>query len=197
MAFGEEARVRVRIDTRQAKADLRDLGKDAAATGGRVSGGIRSALSTGLRASGVGAAAGAAFGAVRGAVSGGLGDTTEALLLPLKSLIDNAIGGPETRADMRALNKVEETFARATTANGGVPPPGAEAFFQHVRSLTLDEEKGRAALRDEFGGDIAERIATRIGEKMAEVMKHAMDNFWSTAVFGGLGSSVRKLFGVK
>ena len=45
--MAEEAKVRVRLHTRKAKSDLRDLGKAAEKTGGRASSGVKGALGRG------------------------------------------------------------------------------------------------------------------------------------------------------
>jgi hypothetical protein len=68
----DEAKVKVRLDTKQAKGELRGLTQEGAKAAGRVGAGIRSTLSRGIGAVGLGVGIGAGMAALRGATQSGL-----------------------------------------------------------------------------------------------------------------------------
>ena len=148
-----ETRVKVRLDTGQAKADLDGLTREASRTAGRAGGRIRAAVGRGLGLVGAGAAVGAGISAVRGATESGVGDVIgEAFGGYGKQLEQFFLGNMAdgAKADRSAREATIQAFAAQVGANNGVIPPGAKEYFDQVRSLHMEREEGRSAIeRDE------------------------------------------------
>lgn len=150
--MGKEARIKVRLDTSQAKGDLRSLTKDAAAAAGRVGGGLRRAAGRGLGAVGLGGALGVGLGAVRGATQSGIGDVVGEAFGGTGARLAETIFGDldeKARADKAAREETIQAFKSIAGATG-TTPPGTVNYFNQIRALRLEEEKGREILeRDE------------------------------------------------
>ena len=72
--MAQETKVKVRLDTRQAKSQLTGLVRESARSAGRLTNNIRSVVGKGLGAVGMGTAIGTGISAVRGATESGVGD---------------------------------------------------------------------------------------------------------------------------
>ena len=70
----KETKVRVRLDTRQAKGEMREVRKEGERTAGSISEGLSATIRRGFAMTGAGAAFAGGVGAARAAVSGGVGD---------------------------------------------------------------------------------------------------------------------------
>lgn len=148
-----EARVRVRFDTSQAKADLAELMKHAQEVGsaihgggGREGGGSSAggaAMGFG-RSFGLGAAFGAGVEAIRGPVSSTMGSAiSEGLGVYGQQLQRAMFGdmGAEARASETARAQTREAFAHVAGRAGAVPS-GAESYYKAVFAIERDKEKG-------------------------------------------------------
>ena len=173
-----EAKVRVKLDTSAAKASLRGLTKTAAATAGRVGAGIRGAVGRGLGAVGLGAGLGTGLAAVRGATSSGLGDVVGEAFGGIGAELAQTLLGDldeKARADKAARNETIQAFGAIAGQTGKVPP-GAQNFFNQVRSLRLQEERGKEIFErdDRFrstgASDIIDRIMSGIGQLLSDAV---------------------------
>lgn len=171
---GEDAVIKVRVDTTQAKADLRALGRDMDGAGRSVGRGVgragvgRAAAAAGSRfglgALGLGAAgiiggAGAVVGglALGGAVAAGGAGIARGVghsMQPLMEKFDTLLfgqSGPNIRGADRALQETVSAFGPAIGA-GGASVADARQFFDQVSELRTQEERGAKELREALGG---------------------------------------------
>jgi len=177
---GKEAKVKVRLDTKQAKGDLRDLTRDAAQAAGRVGGTIRGAVGKGLGVVGLGGGIGAGLAAVRGSTSSGFGDVIGESLGGIGAqLAESFLGNldEDARATKSAREETIQAFGSIAGSTKGGIPPGAQNYFNQIKSLRLQEEKGKELFeRDErFRGpgveDMIDRIMSGLGEMVSKAVQ--------------------------
>jgi hypothetical protein len=189
--MADETKVKVKLDTRQAKAELGGLVRESARAAGKVASGIRSTVGRGLGAVGFGAAIGTGVSAVRGATESGIGDVVGDALGGVGAQISEFLLGDldeNARATKSAREETIQAFgAIAGGMNGGKGgmPPGAQEFFTSVKSLRVQQERGREVFErglDRVGlGDIVTRIGSVIGTELGK----AVDNLVSKIPFVG------------
>jgi len=164
--MAKSAKIKVQLDTKQALAQLRDLTKKGAATAGRIGGKIRGVVGRGLGAVGLGGAIGAGLGAVQGATASGVGDIAGEVFGGIGANINDRFLGDHddnARANKGAREEVVKAFGAIAGHRGSVPPE-AEKYFQQVKALRLEQEKGRSLIegdsrfRTTDGGDVVDRI---------------------------------------
>jgi len=146
-----EAKVKVRVDTRQAKGDLKAMTKEAAQTATRVGGRIRGAVGGALGAVGLGGGIATGMAAVKGATSSGFGDALSESFGGIGAMVERKLlgdKGSEARADGRARDETINAFA-AVAGHTGKIPAGAKPFFDNIRSLRMEEEKGRKMFEED------------------------------------------------
>lgn len=188
----DEAKVRVRLDTQQAKAELDDLGKKGQVATNRIGAGVRRAVKGGLRAIGLGAAIGAGVQAVRGAASSGLSDVVGEMFGGYGSQFESFVFGNlsvDARADRTAREETKAAFGMIVGAAGkDAPiPPGVKSWFDSVQSLRYQEELGKQIIEssDDFRGvkpmDLIERLKTML----EDVIKTGVGEFFSHLPFFG------------
>ena len=171
MASLGDANVRVRLDTRAAKSDLRDLTKNAAATAGRVGGQLRSTVGRGLNAVGIGAGVGAGLATVRSATSSGVGDVLNEALGGIASQISTFFLGDlsdKAKAGQQARNEAVTGFKWAAIRDGRVPE-GAHRVFENRKNYLEHGFRGERIIREGLPravdvGDIIDRILKGIRE---------------------------------
>lgn len=184
MTLGQnEAKVRVKLDTGQAKSELSSLTRLGAATAGRLGEGLRRAVGAGARAIGLGVGIGAATAAIRGPTQGGITDVVgEAFGAMGKDLEAFFLGdmGVEARASRQAREQTIAAFGTAAGVQNQVPP-GARAFYEQVRALRTQEERGRfifeqdTSFRSTNPSDLFDRIMTALGQLGRELMDYLAD----------------------
>ena len=183
----EEAKVRVRLDTRQAKSELRGLTRSAAATAGRVGTGIRSAVGRGLGIVGLGGGVGIGLGAVKAATSSGFAD-----------VIGEALGGIAARCATKVLGEGAVQDARASktsrdetiqafgllTQGGTQVPPGAMNYFNQIKVLHLEKEKVAQMFRedDNFRGPKLDEVIKKIMTALGTLLSEAIDTLASKLI---------------
>lgn len=176
----QEAKFRLRIDAEEAKRKLKELANEAAASGGRVADRVRGALGRGLSmvnpASG---ATGAAAAAIRGPTAGGIGDVLGEALGPLGAQVEKFfLGdmGAEAKAAKFAREDAIGNFAQMAGRSGQVPA-GAKAYFDQVKGLQLEQEKGRKLFEQnkDFYGASPEDLMKRITDAVATLLRDACD----------------------
>ncbi len=171
-----ETKYRVRLDTRQARGDLRGMMRDAKRTAGAVGQRIRSTVGQGLRFTGVGAAIGGGIGAIRATAASGIGDvmgeTTSRLGFQLGEYISGDLN-EQARASKSAREETIQAFALQAGATGQVPQ-GAKAFFNSIRDIRLQREKGAELIRGDaafYGpgaGDLGGQLKTAISNALRD-----------------------------
>lgn len=173
--MADELIVRVRLDTRQAQADLDALKQDGEETGEIIGSDVRKRIGKGLNALGVGAAIGAGYSAVRAATTSGVGDLFGESLGGISAQLNDFFLGTlddEARASFAAREETKQAFAYMSSIRGEIPPQ-ARTFFEQVKSVRLEEEKGRAMIdRDDFFrgpgiGALVESIFDRLGDLLS------------------------------
>lgn len=178
--MADETKVRVKLDTGQAKSELAGLLKEGKRVAGKVSAGVRATVGRGLGAVGFGGAVAAGAAAFRGATESGLGDVaSEALGGYGAQLAEFFLGDldEKARASRSAREETIQAFGAITGARGGAIPPGARQYFENVKSLRLQEEKGREAFeRDQqFRGPGIGEFVDRIMGGIAELVSKAVE----------------------
>ena len=152
--MSKKATVKVRLDTRGAKADLKGLTKEGEATAARVNkdvGGFG-------RAATMGAVAGAGFGLAQRAasrVAGFMPDVISEGTAGFRARIDDALGGVDARASRGAR---EDTKAAWSEIVGRMKDPQVTPeirnYYNNVKGLKEITERGNTEIDKAFGGDI-------------------------------------------
>lgn len=170
-----EAKVRVRIDTSQAKGDMADLTRTAQSATVRVGQTVRDSVSSGLHAIGAGGAFGAAAGALRAPTEGGISAIAGELLGPLGQSIDNWLWGdlgPRARADKTLRDEVVNTFSQAIGMNSSNMEK-AKAYAESRRPQLIQAEEGRKAILSsgKFNSIKFEDVIKQLGSVMSDAAK--------------------------
>jgi len=171
-----ETKYRVRLDTRQARGDLRGMMRDAKRTAGAVGQRIRSTVGAGMRFAGVGAAIGGGIGAIRSAASSGIGDilgeTTSQLGFKLGEYVSGDLN-EQARAAKSAREETIQAFALQAGTLGQVPQ-GAKAFFNSIRDIRETRARGEEIIRGDssfYGpgaGDLAGKLRSGLGDALRD-----------------------------
>lgn len=164
--MAEETRFKVRVDSRQAKSELRGLVRESTRAAGRVASGIRATVGRGIGAVGFGAAFGTGLSAIRGATQSGIGDVFgEALGGIGQQVADFFLGdlNEEARASRSAREDQIQAFGAIAGARKAIPP-GAEQYFQSVKTMHQQAELGRELFTkdDRFRGPGMAEVVDRI-----------------------------------
>ena len=171
----KETKVRVRLDTRQAKGEMRKVRKEGERTAGSISEGLSATIRRGFAMTGAGAAFAGGIGAARAAVSGGVGDAFGGAFSMLSASLNDYLLGSiddEQRAIRSARDQTIEAFGPVAGILDGVPPE-AHQFFQSIKTHEFEKEKGRSIVMNDpaFQGagfvDIFSQMGIQIGERVA------------------------------
>ena len=174
----KETKVRVRLDTRQAKGEMREVRKEGERTAGSISEGLSATIRRGFAMTGAGAAFAGGIGAARAAVSGGVGDAFGGAFSMLSASLNDYLLGSiddEQRAIRSARDQTIEAFAPVAGMLNGVPPE-AQQFFQTIKTLEFEKEKGRSLIMGDpaFQGagfiDIFAQMGEQIGDRLANAI---------------------------
>ncbi len=190
-----EVKIRVRLDTAEAKAELQGLVGAASAAGQRAfdsgaaggggggSGGgatgfgIAGALGGGIRALGLGAGIGAGIGlarsAIGGAASGAAGDVFGEAFGPIGNAISQFMFGglpAEARAGSAAREEAIAAYGYQVGMNGD--RSGAKSFYNARRAMLLPAEKGRLAIEgdESFYGVKPEELVNKLLEAVGKAV---------------------------
>ena len=176
--MAQETKVRVRLDTRQAKSQLGGLVRESARSAGRLSNNLRSVVGKGLGAVGLGAGVGTGISAVRGSIEGGIGSMfSEAYGGVLAQMSDMAFGtlNEESRASRSAREETIQAFGAIAGARNEIPPE-ARQFYNSIKSLRMDEERGRELFEmdPQMRGPGMDKIIDRIMSGFAKMVDDAL-----------------------
>ncbi len=182
-----ETKIRVRLDTRQAKTELGGLIREGQSAAGKVATNLRSAVGKGLGAVGFGGAVGAGFAAVRGATESGIGDVVGEALGGIGAEAERFfLGsmGEEARATRTAREETIQAFGQIAGASNAIPP-GARAFFDSVKSVAQDKEHGRTLFETEFRGPGIGEMVDKIMAGLRTLLSDAVTHLISKLPFMG------------
>lgn len=187
--MNQEAKVRVRIDTGEAKSELRGLVQAAGGVAKRIGGGISSAIGAGVRAVGLGGGIGYAVSALQGPTQGAFGSAIGEALGPLgKQLETFFLGdlGVQAKAASRAREDTIAAFGIQAGSQGGIPA-GAKVFFDTMRGIYGQTEAGRHMIEsdEQFYGVKGSDVIDRILAGLKNLLDMAVDRLVASIGFGG------------
>lgn len=157
--MSEKAEIKVELDTRAGKAELRKLAKEGEKSAGRVNDSLGAGFG---RAAALGAVAGAGFGLAQRAasrVSGFIPDVISEGTAGFRASVDAKFGGVEARASRGAR---EQTKAAYSEIVGRMKEPSVTPeirnYYNNVKDLRRITESGGSAIDKELGGDLVEDV---------------------------------------
>lgn len=178
----DETKIRVRLDTTQAKSEMNALERRGEKAAGRLSERLRGSVGRAFGAAGAGAIAGsisgATVGALRNSTSSGVGDIAGETVGSYLRQAEEWLFGPmkdDAAAARSAREEVIQAFGAVAGAQGSVPD-GAERFFQQTKQLQFERERGRTLIESDprFGGteinSMLERFAKMIGDEVGTAL---------------------------
>jgi len=176
-----ELKIKVVLDTSDAKKELDGLVTNAATTGKRASGFLSQAMGAGMRAVGMGVGFSAAQSALQGPLFSGISDVMgEALGGVGKSLELAALGnlGNEARAQKAAREDTIQAFGTISGIQNSVAP-GSHEYFSSRMGIHLREEKGRSLMEsDPVMRDVnLEKVVNKLATEFGKSFKGACDMF--------------------
>lgn len=180
--MAEEAKVRVSLDTRDAVAALNDMRRKASAVSGRVGSTLRRTVGRGLGVIGLGGGVGAGLAAVRGATQSGLGDVIGEAFGGIGANIAQTLFGEldeRAKASKAAREETIQAFGTIAGATGKIPP-GAVNYFNQIRALREQEERGREIFErdDRFRSVGAQDLVDRVLAGIGQLLTQAVDYLW-------------------
>lgn len=174
----QDATFRLVIDTKSAEASLAGIAKAAEREAERTGKSLRASIGKGLGFVGLGGALGAGQEAFRGATQSGVADVIGEALGPVGARIEEFFLGDlnnEARASRAAREEVTQQFAAIAGAQGWKEvPPDVRAYYNSIKTLRDQEEKGRELFRQssELHGpginEIVDRVMKGFGELVAD-----------------------------
>jgi hypothetical protein len=176
--MAQETKVKVRLDTRQAKSQLTGLVRESARSAGRLTNNIRSVVGKGLGAVGMGTAIGTGISAVRGATESGVGDVIGEALGGFGKMAEEFFLGDlneDARASRTAREETIQAFGAIAGARGEIPPE-ARQFYNSIKTLRMDEERGRELFETDtqMRGPGIDKVIDRIMGGFATLVSDAM-----------------------
>lgn len=182
--MSDETRIRVRLDTTQASAELSKLEKQGEKTATGVSKKIRSKVLAGLGGFGIGAATGAAVSAIQSPTSGGLSDVVSEALGGYGASLSQALLGDlpdKATAARQAREETIQAFGAIAGATGEIPP-GTEQFFNAVSKIREDEATGRRMFESDsrFRGPEVTDLLKRVIEPITDAIGTGFDKLISS-----------------
>lgn len=148
----DTAKIRVQLDTSDAQREMDRMAKGALAAGGRVATAVKGHVMRGLGYVGLGTAVGSGIAALRGATQAGVGDVmSEAFGGIGLDIAEGLLGdlNERARASKSARDETIGAFSQIVGATGKIPAQAA-TFYEGVRALAMEREKGREILEREF-----------------------------------------------
>ncbi len=177
----QDATFRLVIDTKSAEAALAGVAKAAEREATRTGKSLRASIGKGLGFVGLGGALGAGASAFRGATQSGVADVIGEALGPVGARLEEFFLGDlnnEARASRAAREEITQQFSAIAGAQGWKEvPPDVRAYYNNIKTLRDQEEKGRELFRQssELHGpgitEIIDRVMKGIGSMVADGFK--------------------------
>lgn len=185
-----DAKIRLRLDAKDAKRELADLRADFRATAdeaGGMSAGFNSGGGGGGgmgvgRIAAIGAAGLGAFAFARGTL-GGIRDIGQAATEGPSAIFQElALGtaGANARGSLQALQSLKDQAGMAV--GFGASPESFRGLFEAQRDIEQRTERGQLALTSLYGGDVAKEQASEIVQAIKDLP-------------GRIASAIRGVFG--
>ena len=191
--MADETRIRVRLDTSQAKAEMDNLTRKGAATAKGLSAKVRQSVGSELGKFGSGALVGAAIGSVasglKGSTTAGFGDLISEVTDPLGARLNDYLLGTaddEARARRSAREEVSQAFSSIIGQTGTIPPQ-VYTYFDHLSGIKLYEEKGKSLIASDprLGGSetvaAAEQIGSSVGQNVAAAISSVFQSIFGSS----------------
>ncbi len=169
-----DAKIRLRLDARQARDELQGLSSVGSEAASRITGRLTQGAGRLASAFGAGAIGGMAINAVAGSTRSGIGDVIGEAFGGWGAQLERwALGdlAPQARADAAAREETIASFGAIAGRDNKIPP-GAKNYFDSIRSLRLEQENGKRLFeeskdfRSTSPDDIIDRIITAVGEAL-------------------------------
>lgn len=174
----KETKVRVKVDTSQAKSQMREVKKEGERAAGGISAGLAGAVRSGFAFAGAGAAFAGGMAAVRGATQSGMGDAFGGAFTMLGQSFNDFLLGhidDEARAIRTSREALIQTFGQTRDLAGS---EGAKRFFETNMAIELEREKARSQIMGDpaFQGAGFEELAKMFGERLAAPVIEWLDS---------------------
>lgn len=154
----KEAKIKVSLDTKKAKQDLRDLGKQGEAAAGRVAGGVRGEKGGSSIAKGFGIGAGFAIGKRLAGSAGFFSSITDVMGEVVSGIgadFDKWSTAPIQRAKKGARDQTSQDMALLTYYSGDTT--AAKAYYNQVLEMKhLPQQVGATEIQKALAGGRAE-----------------------------------------
>jgi hypothetical protein len=174
----QETKVKVRLDTKQAKGELDGLVRRGKRSAGKITDNVRGVLGKGLGAVGLGAGIGTGISAIRSATQSGVGDIMSEQFGAYKAMAADMFFGTlneDAKASRSAREETIQAFGAIAGARGEIPPE-ARQFYNSIKTLRMEEERGRELFEmdSQFRGAPIEKIIDRIMGGFGEMVSEAI-----------------------
>lgn len=186
-----DAVIRIRLDASDAKRSLADLRNDMSRTTAEAGGigvNLRGGGGGGIGSMGLGQLAQLGAGLYGGHMvtrnlTSGLHATTQGLTEGLSGWLEQAIANNTfsgIKGDLAALQQLKQSAALAV--GYGADPASFQGLFNALSEREGKRASGELELQVKYGGDIAQRTLTALGERIAELLGKLVDKI---NIFGG------------
>jgi hypothetical protein len=177
--MAQETKVKVRLDTRQAKGELNNLSRDSKRTAGKLGQNIRSVVGRGMSAVGLGAGIGAGISAVKGAAASGVGDIISESTGAYAEMAQQMIFGDMregARASRRAREETIQAFGAIAGARNEIPPEARQFYNSDQEPAHGRRARPRRCSRPTrmMRGPGIEKIIDRIMSGFGKMVSDAM-----------------------
>tara|TARA_R110000803_G_scaffold51337_4_gene106225 strand:- start:9296 stop:9832 length:537 start_codon:yes stop_codon:yes gene_type:complete len=171
----KKAKVKVELDTKPAKAELRKLGKEGEKSAGRVNDSLGGGFG---KSAALGAVAGAGFGLAQRMASSATGGVVSEAFAGANAWLDDRAGGPEARASKSAREQTKGAYAEIVgRMKDPSVTPDIRNYYNNVKGLREITERGNSAIEQDLGGgaikegieNVMETI-TSVGERVVAVL---------------------------
>ena len=163
----KKAKVKVELDTKPAKAELRKLGKEGEKSAGRVNDSLGGGFG---RAGAMGAVAGAGFGLAQRAASSATGGVISEAFSGFTSWADDKAGGPEARAAKGAREQTKSAYAEIVgRMKDPSVTPDIRNYYNNVKDLRETTERGNSVIDQALGGVEIKEGVQKVVDKISIV----------------------------
>lgn len=182
-----EAKVKVRVDTRQAKGELRGLTKEGAKASRGVGAGLRSVMGRGFAVLGIGAGIGAAAALLKGPTQGGISAIFGQTFGAAGHVFAQGMLGEkgfEAQGRAKALGEIAQLYGPIRGITGKEPQGAFENFeFRAKRYTDFARGRGEFLADPKYGNEAARELVggmKEVADKLDQLNK---------SLIGGRGST--------
>jgi len=172
----EKAKVKVELDTRPGKAELRKLAKEGEKSAGRVNDSLGAGFG---RAAALGAVAGTGFGLAQRAasrVAGFMPAVVSESTAGDFAALNNFLGGPGARAAQGAREQTKSAYAEIVgRMKNPTVTPDIRNYYNNVRGLREITERGNSVIDQELGGTVITDSITTVVEALSSGFDRLID----------------------